>query len=381
MRARSLRLAVVFAVLVCAAPATAAAAADNTRLIATLEASNARFGHGPNVDEDLLFNCEQFFSGGLALQGNPPVATIDGTATGTLNPRTRSGEVFARRNQWQVEALSPSHARPVTFTDLGFALRGSNLFLTGRLTHGRPFSAGARRKKLAVARHVQVTPGPLLDAKRHPVAGTYAVLMRGKLRMLATMARPIERLRCRGSRNRQSKRPKPGYRLGKLTGSYRPSVASGLAGSADLPPGISTVDTGDPVPLEPTGGMTVNGDGHLVGPFASGLPVPVFCFAGEDCQASGGTVGLGGGFDLVLGGARASVTNVAVTTSGKPPLDLQHTVTGFLDGAPVTIAANSPDAGDLALTPDFMQRASADLGRQIYGFFAGLTLTVTSVGP
>ena len=372
------RSAVIVAVIACLAPA-AAHAANNTRLIATLQASNARFGHGPNVDQDLLFNCEQFFSGGLALQGSPPVATIDGPATGAINPSARSGEAFARRNQWQVEKLFSSHARPVTFTDLGFALRGSNLFLTGRITHGRAFSAGAR-KKLAVARHAQVTPGPLLDAKRHPVPGTYAVLMRGKLRMLAAMARPIERLRCKGSRNRQSRRLKPGYLLGKLTVSYRPNLASGLAGTAELPPGISFADTGDPVPLEPTGGVTMNADGHLVAPFASGLPVPVFCFAGEDCQVSGGTVGLGGGFDLVLGGARASVTNVAIVVSGTPPTNLSYAITGVLDGAPVTIAAGTPDSGDLALTTDFMQRASADLGRQVYGFFSRLTLTVTSVG-
>ena len=373
-------LTLVVAALAFIAPAAANAATNNTRLIATLAASNARFGHGPNLDQDLLFNCEQFFSGGLVIQGNPPVATIDGPATGAINASARSGEAFARGNQWQVETLFSSHARPVTFTDLGFALRGSNLFLTGRITHGRAFSAGAGRKKLAVARHAQVTPGPLLDAKHHPVPGTYAVLMRGKLRMLAAMARPIERLRCKGGRNRQSKRLKPGYPLGKLTVSYRPNIASGLAGSAELPPGISTVDTGDAVPLQPTGGVAMNADGHLVAPFASGLPVPVFCYAGEDCQVSGGTIGLGGGFDLVLGGARASVTSVAIVVSGKPPTNLSYAITGVLDGAPVTIAAGTPDSGDLALTTDFMQRASSDLGRQIYGFFSRLTLTVTSVG-
>ncbi len=381
MRALLVGTAVLAIVVGCFAPA-ADAAPNNTRLIATLEASHARFGHGPNVDQDLLRNCELFFSGGLALQGNPPIAAVSGPATGTLNPRTRRGEAFARHSQWQVEALAPSRARPVTFSELGFALRGSSLFLTGRLTHGRSFTARAGRKKLAVARHARITPGPLLDQRRRPLPATYHVLIRGKLRMLSAMARPIERLRCKGSRNRQSRRLKPRYLLGRLTVSYRPNVASGLAGNAELPIELSTDDSrGDPVTVDPTGGATLKGGARVVAQFASGLPLPVFCFAGEGCRVSGGTVGLAGGFDLVLGARRTSVTGLAIAIGGKPPANFQYTVTGVLDGTPITIATGVPDTQQLDLTGDFVQRVSAALGTQVTGVIPGLTLNATTVGP
>jgi hypothetical protein len=100
---------------------------------------------------------------------------------------------------------------------------------------------------------------------------------------------------------------------------------------------------------------------------------------------SGGTLGLGGGFDLVFAGRRASVGNITVSTTGTVDL-LRQSIAGTLDGSPVTIASGSGFAGgsglsgEFSLTDEFVQRAGAALGTEISGDLA-LELLFTRTGP
>jgi hypothetical protein len=61
-----------------------------------------------------------------------------------------------------------------------------------------------------------------------------------------------------------------------------------------------------------------------------------------------------------------------------PPSDPQRTVTGTLDGAPVTVAAGRGEA--LSLSNEFSERASAALGTDVGG---GVTIEprFTRTGP
>jgi hypothetical protein len=101
--------------------------------------------------------------------------------------------------------------------------------------------------------------------------------------------------------------------------------------------------------------------------------VPLTCTDGRDCTPSGG-FGIGGGFDLVAGARRASVQNLAVAIAGD-----QETVTGTLDGTPVTLTVGPVGTGP-GFTSDFDQRAGAALGESIDG---GLKIdtTFTALGP
>ena len=70
------------------------------------------------------------------------------------------------------------------------------------------------------------------------------------------------------------------------------------------------------------------------------------------CLPGEGTLGLGGGFDLVFAGRRASVGNITVSTTGTVDL-LRQSIAGTLDGSPVTIASGSGFAGGSGLAGEF----------------------------
>jgi hypothetical protein len=193
------------------------------------------------------------------------------------------------------------------------------------------------------------------------------------------MAPGFERVRCKNRRqNRLSKRLRPGYQLGRLALGLRPATAVGLGGSVEISAGGASDSTGDEVSSEPGGGSTRNSEGRIISPIAPGASVPLACVAGDRCTPSGGSFGLAGGFDLTFAGRRSSVTSLAVATSGAAPA-FSVTVTGVVGGAPVTVATG-PAGETLQFTPDFRQRAGAELGT---GFDGGMQLNplFTSTGP
>ena len=213
-------------------------------------------------------------------------------------------------------------------------LQGRRAFLTARVTRGRPLLAGSRRVRLAVIRGAKFDIGPLIDRRDQQVPNTFSGAITGRLTMLSAMSRALERTRCKDRRrNRLSRRLRSGYVLGRFTAEVRPDRATGLAGNAQLRPTAL-----DPVTAQPAAGSTLDGQGIIVAPIAAGSPVPLACVLGDQCIPSGGTFALGGGFELVLGDRRVLVSNLVTATTGTPPAALRQTVTGTLDGVPVTVA-------------------------------------------
>lgn len=384
LRWRALRLAAGATAVVVTLLALAAVAAqgqeDRNRLIYSLRIrlSGAR---GSFLGQ-LSYNCDDFFVGGFAEhpQGQWVYANGDASATGALHVRRGSGDVFIKGLDWQFERL-PLAPPPVRFADVGISLRGAKVFITARITSGRAFFSAARRTPIAELHGVKTESGPLVDQHRRLIPNTVSFIGSGQATMLTAMARAIERVRCKNGRKNPFSRPiKSGTPLGRFVFGVRPDSVVGLAGTAHIGMNVSDGSSNDSVSVEPTGGVAPH-DNVFVAPIASGLPLRLGCSSGLSCFPSGGSVALGGGFDLVFQGHRASVANLVLTTSGTAPDSLHQTVTGTLDGVPVTVFTKGPATeGQPRFTSDFVQRAGAALGTIIIGNI-DVALVFTRTGP
>ncbi len=324
----------------------------------------------------LLVNCDLFFVGGSGTQGG--VASADAQARGTFNLARRSGEAYIKSASWQVERLLLPGERGVmrstSFIDLGIALQKHTVFVTGRVAPGPVLIAASRRVKLAVLRRAKIKTGPLLDGRSHAVPDTFGLFASGRLTMLPAMSRALEAQRCKGPRVRLSRRIDPGYPLGQFSVGLLPGSATGLAGQVALLVFAAPTNSGsDEVTVEATGGNTLTSAGHIAAPVAVGAGVPLTCIDGQSCAPRSGFA-IGGGFDLVFSGRRTSVANLAVAIAGN-----QQTITGTVDGAPVTVAV-----GSLGTEPDFTsqfdQLAGAALGVDIVGGM-NVDASFTTIGP
>jgi hypothetical protein len=367
-------------ILLALAPAAALGQEDRNTLIYSLRLAPA--GARGSFLGQLSYNCDDFFAGGYAVQqdGRWVYADGDAPASGALNVGRRSGDTFIKGLDWQAEGLPPAPP-PVRFADVGISIRGARIFVTARITTGQALFSAARRTAIAELHGVKTHSGPLVDQHKQPIPNTFSFTGSGQqLTMLPAMARALERVRCKDPRNRFSRPIKSGTSLGHFVFGVRPEKARGLAGSAQIETNVSSGSSYDAVTLEPTGGVTLK-DNLLVAPIASGLPIPLACDSGDACIPSGSSAALGGGFDLVFQGRRATVAGLVLTTTGTGPDSLQQTLTGTLGGAAVTIFTGRPAAeGRTSFTSDFAQRAGAALGTDILGGI-GVTFVFTRTGP
>ena len=376
-----LRLALGAAALVaCLAPLAASAEAQNkhTRLVILLQLAT---GTRHNFQNELLQNCNLFFVNGRSVDGRVQVAGADGVPTGTLDFGQSRGEAFVRKNEWSVEPLPPIRGKPTAFADIGVELAGNAVYLTARITKGRSNLAAARRQRLAIVRGAKRADTRILDQSGKPLPNTFSYITKGKLKMLPAMSRAIDRTRCKNRRqNRFTHRLKPGYELGTLRIGLRPDHATGLGGDVLFKPVLSARGEDDdlPVAVEPTGGVTQDRDKNFVAPIAAGLPVPLTCEQGLDCEPTT-PVTLGGGFDLAVNGRRASVANLTYVPSTDPNADAR-TISGTLNGTPLTIASGGNASAGVPTTPEFTRRTNDVFGLEVSGEVAMLP-RFTRTGP
>jgi hypothetical protein len=347
--------AVVCAGLVLPAPATAGGFGE---LRFTLRSA-------PGFLSDVRSNCAQFYVNGLRPR---EAATTRGGEVGALDVAGRRGEGVAQGSEWQI---GQPRRRWLRLSQLGVELDGTRAYVTAIVTRAN-IPRGPRRR-IGVIRRVRIETGLMNDARGRTLTSSYRARIIGRLEVLGPVSQAIRRLSCRG---RARRRVAIGDVVGELRVEQRPQRASGVEGVARLTvePGAASVS------VAPTGGSTPDAQGIFVAPIAAGLPVPIVCTLGVECFPSGGAYTVGGGFDLVSGGARASVTGIVVTSSGADVTDVVHTITGSLNGAPVTIV--DPAAPDVAAgwTEDFVRRVSAILGVEAYGRL-GVRAVFTRTGP
>jgi hypothetical protein len=345
--------AAVLAGLAMALPASAAAGDfDELRV-------NLRAGKSPAFVRDVRSNCGHFYAGGIRLR---KAATVRGAEAGTLDFLARRGEARALAAEWQI---GRSQGVWVRFSDLGVRIDGRRVFVTAIVSRTRGVPRGGR-KRIATIRGARIESGLMDD-----VPSTNRTRVAGRLALLAPMARAIRRMPCRG---RARRRIGPGYVAGTVGFEYRAERASGLEGAAELLVESAT----EGVSVQPTGGAQPGGEGFTA-PIASGLPVPLVCFIGRDCYPSGAYT-LGGGFDLVRGTARASVTDLVVRGSGTTVQDVVHTISASLNGSPVTIVDEAAPDGPAGWSEDFTRRVSAILGVEASGRL-GVLARFTRTGP
>ena len=363
-RSRSRRAsAVVAGAIACAglalpAPASAGGFAD-TRF-------TLRFA--PGFVPAVRSHCAEFYVAGTRSRG--PSATVRGGHAGTLDVGDRRGEALSPGAEWQIGQPSRPWLRYAT---LGLELAGARAYVTAVTARAGAVPRGKRRR-IGEIRGVRIDAGLTTDSRGRAIPSTYRARISGRLALLGPMSRAIQRLSCRG--RRRARRVGTGYVAGRITVDVRGEQASGVAGDTRV-----TVEPGaESVVVEPTGGNTPDGQRAFTAPITSGLPIPLVCAFGLQCYPSGGTYALGGGFDLVNGGARASVTGIVVTPAGASVQDVVHTITGSLNGSPVTIVEGGAPDGPYGWTEDFSRRVSTILGVEAYGRL-GVRAQFTRTGP
>jgi hypothetical protein len=207
--------------------------------------------------------------------------------------------------------------------------------------------------------------------------------LRGRATVLPPLAAAIDRWRCRGHPANFAKRGHihTGAPLGRVSVGLLPAAATGRAGTVTVFPGVELADTGDPAAVAPTGaGTAVDDDGETAVRFAlpPGSRVPLACDLGAGCAPSGGAVSLPGGFVVSAGGRSSAVADVAVAWS-RTGDEVVATVTGTVDGRPMTLAAGRADQG-LPMTADALTALGTALGAEVSGRI-GIVTEFTETGP
>jgi len=254
---------------------------------------------------------------------------------GLLDVPGRRGEVIVPGQAIHMERIFVHPPRALGALDVGLRLAGRGAYLTGRVAPVRATSVRvAPRRRLARLRRVSIV------AKANH--GHLLVTVKGRATMLPALAGTLERLRCKGPRER-TKPIRSGQVLGRVVAAIDPARAIATAGTLTAAIRVSGT-TDDGMPVVPTGGASQTSSGQIGFPWAPGTRVSSACT--QVCVPDGGTVGLVGGFDLVQGTTRLSFTDLSLTASPGPRFAISATVAG----ARHTIA--SGDTRQIAFTAD-----------------------------
>jgi hypothetical protein len=283
---------------------------------------------------------------------------------GLLDVPARRGEVFLPGQAIHIERIFVHPPRALGALDVGLQLAGRGGYLTGRIAPVRATSVRvAARRRLARLRRVSI-----VSRASH---GHLLVTAKGRATMLPPLAGTLDRMRCKGPRDR-TKPIRSGQVLGRVTAAIDPARAIATAGT--LTATVSVLGSAYSGPtVEPTGGVGQT-SGGLRFPWAPGTHVPAAC--SQVCVPDGGTVGLVGGFDLVQGTTRLSFTDLSLAASPGPRFTISATVAGARH------AIASGDMRAIAFTADgnaLLAQAFADPA--MTGAFAQPLFAPTALGP
>jgi hypothetical protein len=302
--------------------------------------------------------------------------------TGSWSPDARTGAVSGRLDALLFDTLPTRNkadmGRPIKLTRMGLEFAGGKLYLTGQArTTKTQFAATPPRQRLALIAHPRLLSGPQQAKGKPPVADTFLFAVQGRATVTKALARALARARCKGRASGGRGRIRAGAAFGQITAQLLPSAATGLVGTVDAALRLFAED-GSTIPVAASGGPTTIGAAddaynHFVLP--AGTRTALACTLGEDCTPASGGFSLPGQLALAFGGRTTVVAGLAVSYANRSP-----TVTGTLDGAPVTIASE-PGNPNPRLTDDFVARASAALGTPVSGSLSHIEVHFTSTGP
>ncbi len=319
-------------------------------------------------------------AGGKTKAGEPLYGGSE-LAAGAWSPATTTGAVTAKGDAVHFEAFPMGKAtgRAFKLSKLGLEFAAGKLYLTGQIRRIKALAAAAPpRVRLAVIAHPKLLSGPFHDRGKPPIADSFLFAVQGRATITKALAAAIRRAQCK-SRFTRGHRPRAGGPLGQITAQLLPSAATGLGGTVDVFGGLSLIaEDGTDIAVAPGGGatsITIERSPSLRFPLAPGTAAPLSCKYGADCEpVLGATLPMAGQLVLSYGGRSTVVAGLTATYA--PYRDVP-TVTGTVDGAPVTVSdPNSNSAPD-----DFLARVSAALGTSVVGELGHLRAHFTSTGP
>jgi hypothetical protein len=302
-------------------------------------------------------------------------------ADGTWSPATGAGSLMAKEDALLFNALPSGKdtGKPFKLSQMGLELADGRVYLTGQIRRIKPLAAAApARRRLAVIAHPKLLSGPMREKGGRPIPDTFLCAVQGRATITRALASALRRAQCT-TRFARAHRVRAGAALGQITARLLPTAATGLAGTVDVVGGLQlSGDDGSDVAVAPSGGpttVTVDRSPSLRFALAPGTAAPLVCEFGARCvPARGAVVGLAGQLTLSYGGRSTVVANLVATYA--PHADAP-TVTGTVDGAPVTVA--DPDANE---APDeFKALVGAALGTTVVGELGNVDVRFTTTGP
>jgi hypothetical protein len=278
--------------------------------------------------------------------------------TGSFDAATATGSIVGTDFAIRVDNFN-AHSRAIRIGALGLKVSGRNGTLTGRIERARTiFSRFGPPKPLLRLKGVSVESGPF-QRKGKDVPDTLVMAVQGRATVLPTLARELTRIRCRGPHIVTSHPIRAGISFGAVRAQLRPDAAVGIGGTFEIG-GLQAggydpaADQDVTVTVTPTAparqaGKAIHWD------LPADLRTPLRCEAAYNCVPAVGTqFALEGGFVLSVADRSATVANL-VAGSEDFEGSVAPTVSGTLDGAPITIIRG----GDT--TSEFDERLSAAL--------------------
>jgi hypothetical protein len=256
---------------------------------------------------------------------------------------------------------------------MGLELRGGRVAITATIRSARSVTAALKRQTIAVIAHPRFHSGVGHRFDRHDKdlgiqPNSYVMSVEGKATIAAGFVAATHRWRCKGHpANFTADHVHVGDPFGSVLVSFGVRAASGLAGTLALSVRLNRGDDDAPVAITaaaPATGATKRDVATVTFAVPDGSRTPLACDLGASCVPSGGGFGLAGGLVLALDGRSATVDGLAIAWS--PGTDGPvATITGAVDGQPMTIAAG--DASGVRLTGAFLAAAATALGAELGG--------------
>jgi hypothetical protein len=270
--------------------------------------------------------------------------------------------------------------------NLGLVFKGGRVYITAQLHSARTRLSAVRRQRIAVIAHPSFNVGIGHSFSRRGTdlgiqPNSFVIGMRGKARITKAFLAATRRWRCHGRfANQQRAHLRPGEALGQVTVGFGALAATGLSGEFVIGrAGFEDNETGDPITLTATAPATKKrtaGETGLHFPMP-GANTPLKCNLGAGCLPTGGGVSLEGGFTLAFNGHSTTITGLAVAWQVDSDAFLRQTLTGTVDGQPMTIAAGAgPSASE-----EFLARIGEALGTTVRDRLAGFEPQFTATGP
>ena len=310
-------------------------------------------------------NC-LIFTGGWSQESTQRFLGATERPRGLLDVAARTGEAIVPGEGIHVDRIFGPRPRAVAAVDVGVQLAGRRAYLTGAIRSVRSHSARtARRVRLALLH------GATLTSRN--VRGGLLVTVRGRGTMLRPLVALLNGLRCRGPR--VDEHPIPANApLGTVTATIVPARASAQPTTAAFRVVLGSFAPTQPH-VEPTGGAQDDA-GDLRFAVAPGTRVTAAC-SNSGCELRDGSVSLLGGFDVVDGDRRLSVTDLALSVA-----DGRHTVTGVVGGSRIVIGEEPQLGQDLAFGDALKAQLAATFGdATLDGYLIRLSLPLGPLAP